>query len=135
MKQTPQIKWSCSLSNGETLYEGKGNYEFQENALSPYNRLLQHIEKQGLEITSLSLYTDENQRWNLPSAGTNPRFSAFLNAEKPISYKFFRRIGATIAGGEMENKEQYAVIEAVYRDKILQTWVKEDSLSSWSLIL
>jgi hypothetical protein len=133
--KTPQIKWSCSLSNGETLYEGKGAYEFQENTLSPYNRLLQHIEKQGLEITSLSLYTDENQRWNLPSAGNNPRFSAFLNSEKPISYKFFRRIGATIGGGSIEDKEQYAVIEAVYRDKILQTWVKEDSLSSWSLIL
>jgi hypothetical protein len=128
------IKWFCSLSNGRTYYEDKNEYTIVKGGFSPWGRLLKNIEKEDLKITSLGLYMDNGRRWNLPSAGTNPRFSAFDLAEKPISYNFFRRLGVDI--GEVRKEERFAVVEAIYRDRKLQLWVSENNPDNcWGLIV
>ena len=131
--ETP--KWFCSLSNGNTYYEGKNQYQIIKGELSPWQRLLKHIEKENLQITSVGLYMDNGQRWNLPAIGKNPKFKAFDDAEKPISYRFFRKAGMDILRGRQQEPDIYSVIEANYLNKILQTWVSQDGKSSWSLIV
>ena len=128
--KTQIIQWAVGLSDGTNAQEGKGDYITQEGTLSPWQRLIQHIEKNGLTITSLSLYSEE-RRWILPSAGNNPKSPIFRETEKPINFKFRRRIQGVV-GGKIE---KYAYIEAEYLDKKLQIWVDEDGKSSWSLII
>ena len=133
--ETPKVKWACSLSDGTNAYEDKNEYQIIKGELSPWNRLLLHIKENDLTITSLSLYTDENQRWNLPSVGGNPKFSAFDQAPKPLEYVFCRKMAANILDGKTKSPTIFNIIEARYEDKVLQTWVSEDSRASWSLIL
>lgn len=133
-----KVQWSVSLSNGETLYENKGNFQTIEGELSPYQRLLAFIVDEGASITSMSLYTDDGHRWNLPSAGKNPKFKAFSDAEKPVSYKFFRKLGQDVTcDGEKGEPDIYSVIEAVYdmEGKRIQVWVDNKTFNSWSLII
>lgn len=131
-----QPKWTVSLANGETLYEGKNEYEHIEGEDSPWQKLLKHIEKEETEITSLALYNDIGQRWNLPSAGKNPKFQAFRDAEDPKDFKFRRKLGVErgLMGGETK-EDRYIMIEANYGDKRLQIWVSEDGKNSWTLVL
>lgn len=134
--KTQNVKWSCSLSNGETVYEGKGNFKRIPGELSPYLKLKRYIKEQELEITSFSLYTDDNKRWNLPSKGSNPKFKAFDDSDRPKRYKFFRKVGADVISGVMENKEVYSIIEAEFENYKLQIWVSEkEPHPSWSLII
>jgi hypothetical protein len=134
--ETPKIKWAVGLSDGSNQYEGKGDYQFKEGTLSPYQRLLKHLEKEKLTITSLALYMDDGRRWNLPSEGNKPKFKIFQDIEKPVSYRFFRKAGMDIGANNKDvlNKENYAVIEANYKDKKLQVFVDEKyPHASWSL--
>ncbi len=131
-----QINWSVSLSNGQTLYEGKGDYQLVKNELSPWQKLQKKLTEEKLQITSLSLYTNSGQRWNLPSAGRNPKFRVFDLAEKPTGYKMFRAMGADVCNGQMEEQELYTVAEAIYENKKLQIWVSEKNPEiSWSVII
>ncbi|RKZ11024.1 hypothetical protein DRQ25_00765, partial [Candidatus Fermentibacteria bacterium] len=118
------------------LHEEKGEYTTIAGELSPWQRLLKHIQENNLTITSLSLCTKEGRRFHLPSAGNNPRFKAFVEAEKPASYKMFRQIGVDIMNGKAGSQELYTVIEAFYNENFgLQIWVCEKTGHSWSLIL
>ncbi len=132
-----KIKWSCSLNNGHTYYEGKNDYIEIAGELSPYLRLLKYIKEKELKITSACLYSDDGRRWNLPAVGRNPKFRVFDTAEKPISYKFFRMLGMDMdLGGNKTKEEIYSVIEAEYSDgKKLQTWVAQNGGTSWSVIV
>lgn len=131
-----KVQWSVSLSNGETLYENKGNFQTIEGELSPYQRMLAFIVGKEVKITSMTLYTDDGHRWNLPSAGKNPKFKAFADAEKPVNYKFFRKLGQDVMNGEKGIPEIYSVIEAQYEDgKKIQVWVDNETFNSWSVII
>jgi hypothetical protein len=130
-----KTKWFASLSDGSTVYEEKGDFKTIKGELSPWQRLLKHLDN-GIKITSISLYTDDGKRFNLPSAGKNPKFKEFAEAPKPTSYNFFRKAGADIMNGKAESYEVYAVIEAIYPDKKLQLWVSEsNSNNSWAVIV
>ncbi|XOB41793.1 MAG: hypothetical protein ACKKMS_00115 [Candidatus Nealsonbacteria bacterium] len=132
-----KVKWAISLSNGETVYEDKGDYRIIKGEISPWQKLLKFIDKQGVRITSLSLYMDDGRRWNLPSAGRNPKFKEFADAEKPISYRFFRKAGIDMDfDGGNRKEEIYTVAEAIYKDKKLQVWVPEENPEvCWSVIV
>ncbi len=133
-----QVLFTIGLSNGETIAEEKGNYQTLAGELSPWRRALAYINQRGVTITSLSLYTRDGQRWSVPSLGKNPKFHAFAVAEKPVSYNFFRQMGADVnrETGDTYNEEQYAVVEATYADGTkLQTWVHNSTFASWSLII
>lgn len=138
------VKFVVALSNGETIHEGKGEYEEHEGELSPWQRLLSHLIKERATVTSLGLYTDDGQRWNLPSMGEKPKFKAFDLAPKPLDFTLFRAIGADVAGyrltpQEIENLREYdhfTVAEAVYADYKLQIWVSEHNPRvSWTLVV
>lgn len=134
-----KVQFTASLSNGETIYEGKGNFQVIEGSLSPWQRLFKYVAENKLEITSLSLYY-EDRRWNLPSRGKNPRFKEFSDIEQPIGFKFFRKAAKEqrMENGEPQGEAQlvdkYACIEAEYKNKKLQVWVDENQ-NSWSIIL
>lgn len=142
-----KIYFQCGLSNGETITEHKGAYTITDGKPSPWQRLLSYIEKNNLTITSLSLASGDGKRWNLPSAGKNPKFKAFDDAQKPESYNFFRKMGGDVkSDGSVVNQDLYHVIEAIYRtgndfvngDPMytrLQTWVDEATGNSWSMIV
>ena len=129
-----KTKWFASLSDGSTVYEDKGDYKVISGGLSPWQRLLSNLD--GRKITSLSLYTDDGKRFNLPSAGKNPKFKAFADAEMPESYNFFRCAGADVMNGQAQEYEVYTVAEAIYKDKKLQIWVSEaNHNNSWTVIV
>lgn len=129
--QTHQVKWKVSLSNGETLYEEKGDYLRLDGQLSPWMRLKKYIEDNNLTITSLALYTDNAQSYNLPSNGKNPKFHQFESVIKPYKYDFYRVVGHDVQSTE---EEKFAVIEAYYKYTILQIWTSESNPeNSWSL--
>ena len=51
-----KIQWTASLSNGETLFEGKGEYkDIQDGRKSPMQRLFKYVADYGLSITSFGL--------------------------------------------------------------------------------
>lgn len=135
--KTHKVKWSISLNNGETYHEDKGNYKVIEGELSPWQRLLSYIKENGLNITSLSLHTEDGRSFMLPSAGSNPKFKAFADAPKPIQYKMFRKIGAdVINGGQLTNQDLFTVAEAEYQDgQKAQIWVSDDGFKSWFLLI
>ena len=135
--KTPNVKWSVSLSDGQTIFEEKGEYKSIEGEPSPWQKLQKLIQESGLTITSFCLYTDDGKRWNLPSAGRNPKFRVFDVAEKPKSYRAMRIMGADILGGQYENEDHYAIAEALYEGgKKLQIWVSEaNPENSWSVIV
>ncbi len=128
-----QVMWTVSLSNGETLYEGKNEYQIVAGEPSPWQRLNKYIDKNNLKITSISLYID-GRRFNLPSSGKNPKFKVFSDAEKPVAYNFFRKMGQDVLG-ENRTTETFSIIEAIYKNKRLQVWVNNETLNSWSVII
>lgn len=119
------VKWQVSLSNGETFFEGKGNYQEIAGEKSPWQRLLCYIANNKLKITSISLYTDFGQTFNLPSSGNNPKFGAFLDAEKPIDYNMFRSLARearviNMKADKAKVSDWFTTIEAIYPSKIVE---------------
>jgi len=126
-----KIKWSVGLSDGSNYHEDK---ELTNEGLSAWQKLLKHINNKKLIITSLSLCMQE-RRWNLPSAGNNPKFKDF-DQDKPTGYRCFRKVGMDILNGIPENKTEYVVIEAEYPKYKLQTWVLDkEPFPSWSSVI
>jgi hypothetical protein len=136
---TPHIFWTASLSDGQTIFEDKGDYAITQGELSPWQRLMAFLrENPEVKITSLSLYTFDNRRFNLSSSGRNPKFKIFADAEQPVGYRFFRVAGMDFdMSGKREKEETFAVVEAVYKSgKKLQLWVADDNIDNcWSLIV
>lgn len=135
-----RVYFQASLSNGETITEGKGAYTVTTGDLSPWQKLLKHLEQQQAHITSLSLATADGRRWNLPSAGANPKFREFTDAKKPSSFRMFRKLAMeAMSIEEMSNAQEQEIhtcIEATYDDgRKIQVWVSEDTLASWSVLV
>jgi len=128
------VFWKISLSNGESFYEGKGKFKEIPNSDSPWQRLQQYLTSNKLDITSLGLYTNQGQTFNLPSLGKNPKFRAFDMASKPESYRFFRVLSQDISSGNVLSSDCFAVVEAVFADYKLQLWVDNENIKScWVL--
>lgn len=129
-----RVKFKVGLSNGETHYEGKAPYELIKGELAPWHRLQIYLKEKNLTITSLSLYTDKGQTFNLPSAGNNPKFKAFQFLEKPIELNYkriFERDLEPNAVGEV-----LVCIEAVYSSYILKLFVSESNPDNcWVLVI
>ena len=132
MTMEHNVKWQVSLNNGETLYEGKGNFVEVEGELSPWNKMQEYITANNLEITSLSLYTDSGQRWNLPSKGSNPKFRAFDMTTKPYKLQLERVFGMDYDA--QQNPERFTTINAFYDYEgvtyKLSIWVDEKNTNN-----
>jgi hypothetical protein len=138
-----KVKFKVSLNNGETFYEGKGDYVEIAGQLSPWQRLLKYTVDNKVEITSLSLYTDSGQTFNLPSSGKNPKFKPFRDIQKPIDYDLKRyvareldttRINGDLTLDNIAVSEWFTVIEAIYPDYKLELWVDEFNIQNcWTL--
>lgn len=127
------IKFKVSLSNGATIYEGKGSYALVKGELAPWLRLKQDLERHGTKITSMSLYHDDGRTWNLPSAGKNPKFRVFDNLPKPIEYKYVRLFARDIEPGAKD--EVLVAVEAVYENYTLILFVSEENPdNTWVLV-
>jgi hypothetical protein len=127
-----------SLSNGENHYEEKGAFKTIKGELSPWQRLIRHVAKNGLRITSLAVYTDDGRYFNLPSAGKNPKFKAFGEAEPPRDFNQFRQMAGDVLNngdgtGTIQDPDIFTVIEAQYEDHKLQLWVDNKTLNCWTL--
>jgi hypothetical protein len=136
------VKWQVSLANGETLFEDKGDFCEVDGQPSPWQKLLFYLAKNKTYITSLSLYTDSNQRFNLPSAGKSPKFKAFIEAPKPLGFQCFRKMGIDFNKGPDgkvrpdEGGDLFTVAQAKYADCFMEIWVDENSPKNcWGLII
>lgn len=139
MQNHHNVYWIASLSNGDTITEGKGDYTVTTGELSPYQRLLAFCRDNDVHLTSISLATRDGKRWNLPSAGRDPKFHAFASLPQPVSYKMFRKVAMdanSIEGMQNAPKQDvHTCIEARYADgRCLQVWVNEENYTSWSLL-
>jgi len=135
---TKNALWQVSLSNGQTFFEGKGDFTEIKSALSPWQRLLKYMSVNNAQITSLSLYTRDGRTFNLPSVGKNPKFRPFAVAEKPIDYMLERYYGQDmdITGKGIGPSDHFTTISAVYADYRLQLWVDENNTrNSWVLVV
>lgn len=135
--QVHKVKWQVSLSDGQTLFEDKGDFAVVPGELSPWNKLLKYIEDNSLAITSLSLYTDDGRTFNLPSLGKNPKFRAFDLATKPTKLMLERKFA--VDADDKDNPDMFTTICAWYDfENIiikLSIWVSEaNPNNSWSLI-
>ena len=133
-----KVRWIASLSNGETLYEERGNFKTIEGELSPWQRLLLYINENELKITSIALTYDEKTRYNLISLSANPKFHAFSNAKKPEGFNFFRKLGGDVIDGKIDRvtADNFSVIEAIYKDgRKIQLWVDDNNGNSWTLMV
>lgn len=134
--KTHRVKWSVSLSNGETYHEEKGDYCTVEAELSPWQRLLAYIAEQNVKITSLYLRTDDGRTYNLPSAGNNPRFKAFGDSQKPVDYNMHRRVAVDVMNGKQGLETVFTIARATLNDgKKMEIWVNEETLNSWVLVI
>lgn len=139
--KTHNVKFKVSLSNGETFFEGKGDYVLIPGELSPWQRLQKYIADKQLLITSLSLYTDDGRTFNLPSAGRDPKFRPFATAEKPLDFNYCHYVAREhdIVGQQIVNtvpSDWFTVIEAIYQTYTLQLWVDENNTrNSWVLVV
>jgi hypothetical protein len=115
------VRLKMSLSNGETIYEGREPFVFLPGLKSPLARMLEYAD--DYEIRSLSLITKEGVEFHLPSSGNNPKFRAFDVEDKPLDYTAFRKIGGDIKG--KNGFETFSVIQAIYKDKKIEMWVSE----------
>lgn len=142
---TPEARWKVSLSNGETLYEEKGNFKSsKEERFSPWKRLILYIEElnenseKPIEITSIGIYTDDGRTFNLPSGGRVPKFHAFFTAKKPRAFNMFKASSSGISMRRGANREEYnfIVAEAIYDIGRLQMWVEiNEGKNCWTLFV
>lgn len=127
-----RLYWQAGLNNGETYTEGKGKFIHKPDTKSPWLQLQDYIKQNGLTITSLCL-TDGRRTFNLPSAGKNPKFSQFANAEKPTNFVYGQPVGQDLKPGAKLHK--FYLIEAQYTYFYLQLWVDaENTNNSWVLV-
>jgi hypothetical protein len=136
------VKWQVSLANGKTLFEDKGDFCEVEGQPSPWQKLLFYLAEKKTFITSLSLYTDGNQRFNLPSVGKSPKFKAFIEAPKPIAFQCMRKMGVDYnkqSDGKFHPDEAgdlFTVAQAEYEDGFMEIWVDENNTKNcWTLYL
>ena len=123
--------WFASLSNGNTVYEGKGDYTVIPGQLSPWLRIQEHLKTTGTYLTSLGLYATDGQRYLLPPLGKNPSFAPYRKAHaRPLSYNMFRQIDTEI-GLAGRSEKQYTVVEARYEQGIVQLYVDNSTKNSW----
>lgn len=136
-----KVLFKVSLSNGETYYEGKGEYQEIPGQPMPWRRLYNSVIERGLRITSLSLYTEDGRTFNLPSAGKNPKFPEFAKLERPIDFNVERKLGLEhdVVGNQVKSTvmaDHYTVAEVTYPSHKLQIWVDEmDTRNSWVLVV
>lgn len=135
------VLWQVSLSNGETFFEGKGDYIEIAGEPSPWQRLYKYTIKNNLLITSLSLYTTDGRTFNLPSAGKAPRFAEFSELEKPLDYHVERHLArehkvAGMQAQETKISDWFTVAVAIYPNYKLEIWVDEkNTRNSWVLVI
>lgn len=141
---TPQVKFIASLSNGETVVEGKADFKYIDGNHTPWIRLVRYATENKLDITSLSLFTPDGRTFTLPSRGKNPKFKAFDDADKPLDYQIDRKLGREQKGvrmpnggvelGKVEIKGHFTVGVAYFADHKVEVWVdEEDTRNSWYL--
>lgn len=146
MDLTQKVFFQVSLSNGETFYEGKGNFVKIDGQLSPWLRLIKYTIEKKVLITSLSLYTyDKHEKlprtFNLPSAGRDPKFAPFAVAEKPLDFKYGHVLAQEhdVVNNVVVKStptDWFAFIEAIYPTYKLQLWVDESNTrNSWVLVV
>jgi hypothetical protein len=126
---THNVKWEVSLSNGKTFQEGSGDFIVVAGELSPWNKLLKYIEENQVTITSFVLINDHGQTFHLPSAGKQPKLRLFDLAEKPVSFKFGRRMASNLDLDGTDD-DLFTFATAVYPDYELSIYVDERNTSN-----
>jgi len=131
---THNVIFLVSLSNGETLYEGRGILAEIPGGKSAWALLTDYLISKKLEITSMSLSAPHGRRFNLPSAGNKPNFPWFKDIERPLDFNCFRAMTDSHRGGETQTF-LYSVIEAIYPKYRLQMWVDDNNPDNcWSVV-
>lgn len=128
METQHRVKWTVSLSNGETFFEGLGKFADIPNEPSPWQRLIAYTINKKAEITSLALFVGQDPKerhyYHIPSVN-NPRFKEFDALHKPLDYNVCRKMSRNIYGPQVTVTGWYTVAEAFYTTYKLQIWVDE----------
>jgi hypothetical protein len=126
------VKWEVSLSNGKTFQEDKGDFVLIAGELSPWNKLLKYIEENQVSITSFALINEHGQVFHLPSTGRQPKLRLFDMVEKPVSFKFGRRMATNLDGS---GDDLFTFATAVYPTYELSIYVDENNTNNcWSVV-
>lgn len=132
-----KVKWQVSLANGQTFFEGKGDFVEVPGELSPWQKLVRYQAANKTHITSLALFTDDGHTYNLPSAGKNPKFREFEDLPKPIDFEVCRHLSRDVdmTGAVIGTVGWFTVAIAEYATYELQLWVDEQNTQNmWCLV-
>lgn len=141
--ETHTVKFQISLSNGETFFEGKGPFKEIPGEKSPWQKVIDYLIDNKVEITSLALYTDEGRRFTLPHAGKNPKFTPQIKGDfvLPIDFNLFRYIEQDMKAtptGEITDRRTvtlFTVAEAIYPNYKVQLWVDEKDHNNCRILI
>ena len=122
-----KVNFTASLSNGETIYEGKGDYKEVAGQPSPFQQLQSYLIENKLTITTLGLYTSDGRSFFLPTTSGRHNIGKLQEEFKPYDYNLFRYMDASMnMNGEIESIDRhFTVIEALFEKYKLQLWVNE----------
>lgn len=107
-----ETRWVASLSDGQTVTEGKGLATEVEGELSPWNKLQQYLKYTGLHITGMMIIYD-GQRVVLPSGAKE--------------YRQYRKVAAEVNTSQTQFRfsEKWNIIAGIYGDNLIEICVDE----------
>lgn len=136
-----KIRWLASLSDGSTAIEGEPPFHSVRGELSPWGKLLKHIEESGHKITGMRVQIERDglptMTINLPSLRTDGRSGrheryTHITPRLPIRFEQGRRIEGTV-GGAVDWSHLF--IAAVYEDYEVIIFVDEkDGNEAWIVV-
>lgn len=135
------VRWLASLSNGETLVEGKGLLEEIKGEPSPWAKLIAYINANNLHITGLRVQvkkdSEPTKTYNLPSfnitkSGTHEKWNT-VNPITPNSYDHYRWVTKAIT--DSSPTQRHIEIRAIYDDFFVSLFVDElEGNECWTVV-
>lgn len=104
------FKWIATLSDGETIVEGEGNWGIQPGKRLPWARLCEYAQENNLSITDLYLLLDGEQEIHIPSS--LDRFNLSIYKPSQYSIQHLLEIDNLLGGNRQETT--FIDIAAVY---------------------
>lgn len=122
-------RWVVELSNGERFTEGQAPFHVIAGKPKPWARLVEYCKERKLAMNSLSMDCN-GHIVHLFQAIRYPKFKKYMEARKPIGFRFFQQVGIE----EATPNDWYSIIEATYDGFSVQVWANDATGESWCVV-
>jgi hypothetical protein len=135
-----RTRWLAALSDGTVAIEGIAPFEEIENELSPWQKLLAHLDAKGLYITGMRIQVfkcgEPARTYNLPSYNKTPKGNhekwVTLRPRDPLDYSYRRWVTRSLTTKE---ERHHIEVRAEYASFSVSLFVDEDEGNeSWVVV-